>query len=770
MTKKNQRTPNRRAQNLTSIIIPVFNKAEYTQRCLAALEKNTPAHAYELIVVDNASSDHTREVLRAFSGPKQIVVNRENKGFVEACNQGAAKARGRFLLFLNNDTEVQPGWLTALLAEMRSHPQTGAAGAKLVYPGGKLQEAGGIIFSDGNGWNFGHGGDPGDPRYNQRCEVDFCSGACLMVRAALFKRLRGFDRRYAPAYYEDADLCFGIRALGYSVIYVPQSEVIHYEGMTAGTQLTAGLKKFQAINQPKFSAKWEQELLYHSESPAVSGRPPETADRQQLHAALKHLRTAPPADINILVVDPTLPFYDKQAGSLRLFNIIKLFLAAGCNITYVARDGVPEDPYRAALEALGIEVHIGNPDMLLGTGLQGGVEFWDLRQLLARNFFHYAWLSFYQTAEQFLPVIRRYSPHTQIVLDTVDIHFIRELRHAELLGSKARALDAAETRRRELDIYRQADMVVNVTPDDTRVLVEGGLSAARMRIIPIIYPVADQVPAFDQRRDIVFVANFNHLPNIDAVKFFCSEVFPAVRKALPGIKFFVVGNNPPQEIKKLAGESVSVTGYVPNLDGYLNRCRVSVAPLRFGAGMKGKIVEALSYGLPVVTTKIGAEGMGLKDGENIIIRDRSAELAAQVIRLCTDKALWEKLSAGGQAHVRKHFTPQSVAKTLKAFFRKSKGQEKAELEFYHRRLRWEALYRAKNAGLVKGNSGQRQNLYLVQQIANSKGYRVLQGYYRLRDFLLPPGSLRRSALKGLSRFLFRFLSGRQLKSAVAKRK
>ena len=212
-------------------------------------------------MVDNASSDGTAEYLKGLGDAVNIIANTENTGFVIACNQGAELARGEYLIFANNDTEPTPGWLESLIEVADGNPRVGAVGAKLILPDGRLQEAGGIVFSDGNGWNFGYGDDPGKDIYNIACEVDYCSGACLLVRKSLFDELGGLDERYIPAYYEETDLCFGLRKIGYKVVYNPRAVVIHHESITAGRDTKSGFKKYIEINRRKFVDKWKEERI-----------------------------------------------------------------------------------------------------------------------------------------------------------------------------------------------------------------------------------------------------------------------------------------------------------------------------------------------------------------------------------------------------------------------------------------------------------------------------------------------------------------------------
>ncbi|MCD6375116.1 MAG: glycosyltransferase, partial [Caldisericaceae bacterium] len=338
LTKKN----NTHEKPLISIVIPLFNKLELTHQCLKSILQNTRYPNYELIFVDNDSTDETRAYLQKLKlSNVKTIFNEQNLGFVEGCNKGAEYAEGDFILFLNNDTQVTPGWLEALVNIMRHYPDCGIVGSKLVYPNGKLQEAGGIIFSDGNGWNYGKGMNPDDPRFNFVREVDYVSGASLMIRKSLWQKIGGFDQRYAPAYYEDTDLCFTAREHGFKVLYQPESVVIHFEGQTAGTNLNSGFKKFQQINRQKFVQKWKEQL------------------KKQYENNPRNVPLASQRNVNqrILICDPLMPMWDRASGSLRLFNYIKILKKLGNHITFLARVGSTDTKYKKTLQQLGIEVY-----------------------------------------------------------------------------------------------------------------------------------------------------------------------------------------------------------------------------------------------------------------------------------------------------------------------------------------------------------------------------------------------------------------------------
>lgn len=257
----------------TSIIIPCFNKVSYTRGCLDALRENLPARFRgEIVVVDDASTDETAEYLRAEAARDErvkIVTNRRNVGFILSCNRGARKASGDVLVFLNNDTIPLPGWLPPLLRTLRDFPDAGAVGGKLIYPDGRLQEAGSVVFKDASGANFGRNDYEIDAAlYNYVRPVDYCSGALLATPRRLFQKLGGFDTCYRPAYYEDADYCFRLRRQSYRVYYQPESAIVHLEGVSSGTDCSNGVKRYQLVNREKFLARWARVLRRHRSPPS----------------------------------------------------------------------------------------------------------------------------------------------------------------------------------------------------------------------------------------------------------------------------------------------------------------------------------------------------------------------------------------------------------------------------------------------------------------------------------------------------------------------
>ncbi len=254
-----------------SIIIPVLNQLAFTRNCLEALFRRTPASLFELILMDNGSTDATPDYMSTLTHPLRYLRFEKNLGFAAACNQAAQTARCEYLVFLNNDTLPQAGWLEALLELLQRDPSAGVAGPRLLWPNGTLQEAGALVFSDATTCHIGNRDDPSKDLYQQSYEVDYCSSACLVTRRGLFQEVGGFDTRYAPYHYECADYCFQIRERGFKTLYAPDSVVIHYQGMTP---LEKGVTRDALIESQrhKFAAKWREELRFQPAPPVETGR------------------------------------------------------------------------------------------------------------------------------------------------------------------------------------------------------------------------------------------------------------------------------------------------------------------------------------------------------------------------------------------------------------------------------------------------------------------------------------------------------------------
>jgi len=621
-------------QPMVSIVVPVHGQWEYTERCLRSLASLETSTQFEVIVVDDASPDDTRTRLAAAQGVRLVALD-VNRGYIGACNAGIEAARGEFVVLLNNDTRVDARWLDNLLRVFTEEPDVGLVGSRLIYPDGRLQEAGGIIFSDASGWNFGRLGDSEDPAYAYRRDVDYCSGASIMLRRSTLDELGGLDERYAPAYYDDTDLAFGVRSLGLRVVYEPTSVVVHYEGVSHGTDEGSGIKAYQAVNKEKFAAKWADEL---SRQMAADGINVQRAARRRQGRGI------------VVVIDHYVPRPDEDSGSVRMMGMLRALRTMGYGVLFVPDNRHRHEPYTRALQDLGIEVLYGGKplDQLL-TQIRG-----DVVAVIASRV---------MVARGYLFEMRVLLPDVPFIFDTVDLHFLREQREAELRGLDRLPPRSVAVREFELALIRAADTTLVVSSHERDLLLDLDPNLD-VKVLPNVHSRVTVDPGLEDRNGLVFVGSFAHPPNVDAIRWFTRDVLPLLAAEHPGVSVKVVGRDVPSDLVDSAPEGVEYLGWVEDLRPVYRGARIAIAPLRYGAGVKGKIGEAMSHGVPVVMTSVGAEGMGIEDERTALVADDAAGFAAAIVRLLDDDELWTELSSTAREHIDEIFGIEKFAKLL----------------------------------------------------------------------------------------------------------
>jgi GT2 family glycosyltransferase len=625
---------------LVSIIIPTYDNLEDLRKNLISIETKTTYPKYEIIIITNnldANSPMRRylDTLR-----HQVYVYDKEYSFSGVNNFGASKANGELLLFLNDDTEVvEPRWLEAMV-KLAQRPSTGVVGGKMLYPDRKLQEAGGIVWGDGNAWNYGRFWlDPSDPAVNYVREIDYCSASFLLVKKSVFDAVGGFDMNFSPAYYEDTDLCFAVRDKGYRVLYQPSSVIVHKEGATLGTNISKGMKAYQPINQKKFYEKWKHKFkgrLLASYENAIVGKSRKSGKK-------------------ILYIDHHVPTPDQDSGSLRTFYMLGILSWLGHDVTFWPDNLYRSEPYVTELQQKGIEV------------VYGPHKFEDFMRQRGR-YFDIVILSRPHVSINYLDKVRKLAPHCMVLYDTVDLHHLRMYRQSSIEDKPDIAEEAMKIKEAEMKLINSSDLTFIVSKKEGYTLRQKGVSTS-LAVLPNTHVPPKKVKSFDSRQNLFFIGSFQHQPNIDAAIFLARDVFPLIKERLGKVKLFIVGSNPPHSIRELAElDDIIVTGYVPEIGSFLEGCKIMIAPIRYGAGIKGKITESMSYGLPVVTTTVGAEGMDMIDGESIMIADSARGIADKTIELYNNKDLWEKISSKSYELAAKRYSPEVVCKILDKLF------------------------------------------------------------------------------------------------------
>ncbi|MBX2880109.1 MAG: glycosyltransferase [Granulosicoccus sp.] len=622
---------------VVSVVIPVFNQFPLTYHCLAACILAGSGVEFEIILVDDGSTDNTGNIETLVEN-LTVVRNNPNQGFVRSCNRGAEAARGDYIVFLNNDTEVTSGWLDELLHGFSLGDNIGATGAKLIYPDGVLQDAGGLVWDNGLPWNAGNGGSSADPRFNYTRDVDYLTGAALMVSRSSWQEVGAFGEEYVPAYYEDTDLAFKLRAAGYRTLYCPLSTVVHFEGKSNGTDTASGVKQHQVTNAGTFTAKWKD---------AFTGLGKEGVDL--------HLNKDRNCQFRILMIDHAFPCEGLDAGSYAAIQEIRLMQALGSKITFVPQNFSHLGMYTETLQRMGVECVYAPfcssmDDFLADRGSE----------------FDAVYVTRYGVAEKVLPAIREHTD-ARIIFNNADLHFLREMRAAKSKGQTDMS-GPLQTRDRELWVMRNVDAILSYNETEHTIIASHLMRSDNIFKCPWVLEDRFSSTPFEQRSGLAFLGGFGHPPNREAVEFFIHEVVPLLRESGHHIPFHIYGSSFPPELADLAAADVIVEGFVESLDTLFDQHRVFVAPLISGAGIKGKVLDSMAYGLPSVLTPVAAEATGLVNGTSTLIAETPEQWRDAIVSLYSDQDRWEDLRREAHQLVHAEYSLDSGVERMRSVF------------------------------------------------------------------------------------------------------
>ena len=622
-----------------SIIVPAYNKFALTYHCIASVLLAYNKTSYEVILADDCSTDETSEAETII---ENLVISRnpENLRFLRSCNRATETAKGDYIIFLNNDTEVSSFWIDELIEKHKSDDQVGLTGSKLLNLDGSMQEAGGIIWGNGQPWNVGRNANPLQPEFNYAREVDYVSGAAMCIPKTVWEEVGKFSEELVPCYYEDTDLAFKVRDAGYKTIYVPTSEVVHFEGQSHGTDVTKGLKRYQVVNEKTFRNKWFKAFKHNGK------------------ASLENLKIEKDRNIDqrILVIDYASPQPNKDAGSYAAIQEIKLMLALGFKVTFVPENLAHFGKYTTALQKMGVEVLYAP-------------FYTSMDDVLARRLdeMDAVYITRYYVAEAYLQKIKEKGK--KVIFNNADLHFLREMRAALKNGKDEEKLtDALETRVRELRVCNSVDAILTYNATEHAVITSHILGAEKLHITPWVLEEKQPGPAFEKRKGIVFLGGFNHTPNIECVEFLAKDIMPLLAKKRPDITLYVYGSNMPDDMKEFECDNIKMVGFAEHLDDVFHNHRVFVAPLLSGAGIKGKVLESMAYGLPTVLTDVAAEGTGLTHGISTLIAEKAEEWVDGIIKLYDDEKLWQKFAENQSTLVKSNFSFEGGKAAFKEIF------------------------------------------------------------------------------------------------------
>jgi GT2 family glycosyltransferase len=627
-----------------SIIIPVFNKFSLTFVAIAAILRSQSCYSYEIIVADDVSTDGTSANLVAIGGCVRHIRNEKNLRFLLNCNNAAGYARGRFVVFLNNDTLALPGWLDNLVHPLGDRGDVGMSGSKLINGDGTLQEAGGILWNDGSAWNFGRSEDPRLPQFNYLKEADYISGAAIALPMDVWRRLGGFDSHFAPAYYEDTDLAFRVRAAGLKVIYAPSSEIIHHEGMSHGRDSSQGMKAYQVANARKFASRWKKVL-----------RRDHFPNGQHVPLARDRSRNKP----HILFVDHYVPEWDRDAGSRVMLDCIKFFVSCGFRVSFWPDNLHRSRPYTDVLQSIGVEV-------IYGSRFFGCFDDWWLANCA---YFQYVFLSRCHISINYIYKISANS-NAVILYYGVDIPWKRMLLEYETTGNFDLKSEAEGIKLLEDTVCEKADYIIYLSREECDYAREAFPDAKGVIEMPGWIYDPDQLEsgrtAIESISDnsscrALFVGGFAHGPNGDGVRWFLDQVAPLVRAREPRFVTVIVGSHMPDDIRERASPHIEIIGWASDeeLADLLREAACTIAPLRFGAGVKGKVVGALAAGSPVVSTSIGLQGLDTPE-EIAFLGDSAADFADAVLECLNNRGLAQEKARKALEFVRLRYSETAM--------------------------------------------------------------------------------------------------------------
>jgi GT2 family glycosyltransferase len=607
-----RRDPNPRA----SVLIVAFNRRDRIERCLQSLEARVSRSiAFETVVVLNGAHREVREFMERSVKGVTLASSEVNAGFAGACNLGRRHANGSFLVLLNDDAEIEEGWLEQLVETADAHPEAGAIGSAVLFPDGRLQEAGSILWCDGSTMPVGRGAPGLTPEYDFVRDVDYCSACSLLVRARTWDVVGGMDEEYFPAYYEDCDLCMKIRRRGQRVLYAPRSRVRHHEGSSTDSHFRDFLMR---RNRVRFQERWRLEL--------ADREPPAPCSPKAVERAIRRAR---PCLRRLLIIDDRPPDPVLGSGFARMLEVVRA-VADDHDVSFWCSAGpaAPSDILRdhgARVVHGAIEDHLSTPDMLYDAVLISRPH----------NFARYGEL------------VRQHQRHAAIVYDAEALYHRRLERRLTLeRDERAAAALAVESRRmRDVEerIRSSVQAIVTVTALEAAFFAACRGSCRVTTIWPELPWTKVTRRPFDDRTDVVFVAAWlagSDSPNADGLRWFLNAIWPTVVAAVPWARLKITGDAPVEIREALSDASVEFCGLLPDLYHVYDAARVAILPLRYGAGLSIKGLEALKFGVPVVATSLGGADLDAIAPGAAWTADTAPAFAAGLIALLTVRDEW----------------------------------------------------------------------------------------------------------------------------------
>ena len=632
---------------LTSIIISAYNNIELTRRCLDSVYAVKSVSPFEVIVVDDGSSENYSNLKWEYPHLK-VIRNESNCGFLRSANVGAAAAAGEYILFLDNDTEVLKWHLDELTTALYKHPEAGMIGSQLIHlQSAKVHECGSLICKNGTVLRLGCGEYPDHPQISYFREVDFCSLTSVIMRKKVFEEMGGFDECYTPAYYEDIDLALRLKKAGYKNYVCPHSRVIHMLSASYGGTPIFFNERNRNILMERWQSYLQETAIYIN-----------AEDSCYFKGEKEH----------ILYIDAETPMADRGSGGMDAIFFMEYMIKRGYHVAFHGEWTPGYDPkYTGILLRMGVQC-IYEP-------------FLKINDYIAHNGHNisYLFISRVYQARSFDWILKPYCANAGYIFNTVDVHFVREFLEADLRLDDIGRQRAKYTKQCELAVAAVADATIVISSEEKK-LLENEYKLSRIYHVPQarqLFGAAQDT----KRRGAVFIGSA-HPPNLDGLKYFHDEVLPllpsdfeltiigeALQKSIENMPEYKYLKNCPQ---------FHFAGFVQDLAEKLDYAKITIAPLRYGAGTKGKVASSMAHGVPCVSSSFGTEGTGMVHGENIMIADTPEKFADFIIQLFNDAELWQRISDGGVKFINDNYSVEAVEKMMDDLFAdvKKRRQEK----------------------------------------------------------------------------------------------
>jgi O-antigen biosynthesis protein len=637
-----------------SIILILYNRAELTLSCLYSILHNN-YKSVEVVIVDNCSTDQTRQLLNKITGAK-IILNESNRHFLLAANQASKVATGKHLLFLNNDAQILGDSINIAVNTIESAPDIGAVGGKIILPDGSLQEAGSIIWQDGSCLGYGRGDNPTAPQYMFQRPVDYCSGAFLLTSRELFTELGAFDEAYQPAYYEETDYCVRVQKEGYKVVYDPNVVILHYEFASSSSSDNAMRRSARALpialqqrNQQIFVAQhgdWLKSQYTANVQNILFSRIASQDKRQR-----------------ILLIDDRIPHPYLGSGYTRSYGILQRMVELGYFVTCYPTDLSYSEDWQDIYVDLDRRIEIAR-----GYGLDGLEAFLCDRQ----GYYHTIFVSRPHNMNHLDYILSKADilGETKIIYDAEALYSLREFAYQKLTGTEVSGEEQQQAIARELDLAEKSDLIISVSELEKQRFVDYGYE--HVEVLGHALAVSPISKSFESRKHILFVGSVYGLesPNADSILWLGKEIFPLIQEKLGNkVKLIVVGSNTADELQQqiadLNNPAIAMLGKVDDLSTFYERSRIFVAPTRFAAGIPHKVHEAAAKGLPVVTTSLIAAQLEWENEIELLSADNASDFAQQCVRLYQQAELWQKLRDNGLKRIEEQCSPQQFTHKLK---------------------------------------------------------------------------------------------------------